>query len=58
MEDAKKIEKLEAIVGLMLLAFPDETIKDGQRFKVDQIRRMNRAILDAKEYLDERNRAL
>jgi hypothetical protein len=52
---AQKIEELEAIVGLMLLAFPDETIQDGQRFKVDQVRRMNAAIIKGKEYIAARN---
>lgn len=51
----QKIEKLEAVIGMMLLAFPDETIRDGQRFRKDQVRRLNRAIVDAKAYVEARN---
>lgn len=55
MTEAQKIEKLEAAIGMLLLAFPDETISDGKRLRLNEVRRLNAAVAAGKEYLALRN---
>lgn len=43
-----RTEYNEHIVSLLLKAFPDETIQDGQRFRKAQVRTLNAAIVAAK----------
>ena len=43
-----RAEMNEHTVALLLKAFPDETIQNGQRFRKDQVRTLNAAIVAAK----------
>ena len=56
MTEQQKIEKLEAVLGMLLLAFPNETVEAGHRVRSAEARRLNSAIVAGKEYVALRNK--
>lgn len=48
-------DALELIIGLLLLALPDETLQPGKRLNAAQVRQLNNAIVKAKIYVANRD---